>query len=648
MDKDDNNVSAEGGSDLFNDASRLHVVQARFEGSELMSFEDLFRGHTSLKALTYSNSVSLINRAAGLIDDIEIVFGREDILHDIGKWMHYQELLIKEILETTKGKSADLLRAKIDEGRLRLFVVKDMISHEKLFLLDGPAGKRVLTGSANFSERAFSGSQNESYVCFDDDLAAWDYFGTKFDKIKSTSAAKISRHAVLADSFDVANLPVFEPAKKGPDTPQILIVHDRPPEPTVINKFLQQKTPKAYAEISNVLQNVKGAVRIDKATAIRAVQYVKGNSRTTDNNPEEFLSIYPETGQVILSGKEISLQPAGAEVQNDAQAWIEYFDGFKRFRGNTERLARDYFTFMSWLYVSPLMCDFRNRSLAMDDYIYDYPLFGILYGKSNCGKSELVRTLLISMFNHEGFLDRDWFTKTQVAALREQNRRFPMVFDDLDNRRFTDHAIALIKDDYVSLKEYPPVVLSMNADRDTFETEVRKRCLIVYTDASLPDHTGESRTLARRVKKLKSRIGNALYREYLRRLLRETRSQAPQDVIELSSKVLVGVFEEHANGPLPFWCRVTSMNKYSEEKHFKIKQELLELYKYNPKAWKMTANKVTLHLDVQSVKKMTKDIPDYMVSGSRGDTIIFHKDYLEEFLDLSMSHGKFLNWLRRG
>jgi hypothetical protein len=45
-----------------------------------------------------------------------------------------------------------------------------------------------------------------------------------------------------------------------------------------------------------------------------------------------------------------------------------------------------------------------------------------------------------------------------------------------------------------------PVILSMNAGQDTFDAETRKRALIVYTGASLPDHTGEARRLGRRAK----------------------------------------------------------------------------------------------------------------------------------------------------
>jgi hypothetical protein len=40
----------------------------------------------------------------------------------------------------------------------------------------------------------------------------------------------------------------------------------------------------------------------------------------------------------------------------------------------------------------------------------------------------------------------------------------------------------------------------MNAGQDTFDAETRKRALIVYTGASLPDHTGEARRLGRRAK----------------------------------------------------------------------------------------------------------------------------------------------------
>jgi hypothetical protein len=621
---------------LFHEDSNLRVVLATFEEVQESSFEALVAGYTSLRVLTYSNSVSIINRTAALVDELEVVFGREDILNGMAQYLHYQELLIKELIAEVRHK--DNIRQKIDDGKIALFVVTDQISHEKLFLLEGEQGRRVITGSANFSDKAFSGTQNESYICFDNDEKAWTFFSAKYERIKQSSTMKISRKAVLAEQFDIENLPIWAPNQPGGDTPQIIVVQDKPPAPTVIQKVLSQKTPRPYVSINGTLESKNGVVRVDRTTASRAIQYVKSNARTEEENPQEYLSIDPDEGHVILSGKLLDLQVAPQVIQSDVEILLQYFQGYSHFRGDADKLASDYFTFMSWFYISPLICDFRNRALARGDYILDYPIFGLLYGKSNCGKSELIRTLLISMFEQESFLKNDWFTKSQIPTLREQNRRFPMVFDDLDKMRFQNHAIALIKDDYVSLKEYPVAVLSMNAEKDTFESEVRKRCLIIYTGASLPDHTGESRRLANQLKRLKKNLSNSLYREYLRRALSRLQRETPTDILKFSSTILVEIFQEYSSSDLPAWCRIMTMDDYIHTKHDKVKEELLQLWQYNPSAWNEKGNKVILKLDdIHSSRKLLKDIPDYLTtSGSRGDIIIFNKEHLEEFLEIQI------------
>src|SRR5215210_8035024 len=149
-------------SSSVDDARKLGVVRARFVGHEQSSFEDLISGYSSMRVLTYSNSLSMISRTAALLDDLEIVFGREDIVGEAEKLYWHQDELVRAMRDQIK--SADPLREKIEAGNLRLFVVKDLVSHEKLFLLEAEGGKkRILTGSANFSERAFSGKQNEGY-----------------------------------------------------------------------------------------------------------------------------------------------------------------------------------------------------------------------------------------------------------------------------------------------------------------------------------------------------------------------------------------------------------------------------------------------------------------------------------------------------
>ena len=406
--------------------------------------------------------------------------------------------------------------------------------------------------------------------------------------------------------------------------------------PSIVSKTL--RTPKAFSGLSEVVRSTKGEAKLDKPTASRMVRYIKSNSRSEVSNPEEYLTINTETSQVVLSGKKLDLEVSAEEVTSDVDLIIEYFGGFDQFRGDTKRLTRDYFTFMNWFYASPFICDWRNTALAKEDYVLDYPAFGILYGRSNCGKSELMKTLLTSMFQKEGFLPNEWFTKTRVTSLMQENGRYPLIFDDLDRTRFNNHAVALIKDDYVGLGEYPTTVLSMNADKDTFEPEVRKRCLIAYTGASLPDHTGEARRQAKHVNRIKRNLGNALYREYLKRSLERLREEAPIDALGFSSAILHEIFSEHHSKPLPAWCRITSMEEYGQGKHDKVKDELSQLLRYNPSAWSRKQNKVILRLDdVHSARKLLKDIPDYLVeSRSRGDAIIFDARELEDFLESSV------------
>jgi hypothetical protein len=325
----------------------------------------------------------------------------------------------------------------------------------------------------------------------------------------------------------------------------------------------------------------------------------------------------------------LDLKPEEKEVARDAGLLVEYFRGYERFRGDAEKLARDYFTFMSWLYAGPFICDLRNMALARDEHVLDFPLFGILYGKSNCGKSELVRTLLISMFQKEGFLPNDLFTRTQVHGLRAQNKRYPLAFDDLDRSRFNTHASQLIKEDYLPLDEYPVTVISANADQDTFGADIRKRALVFYTNASLPDTMNESRKLANDIRRIRRDLGDALYREYLRRALAALHQESPRDILAFSSKVLNGIFAEHTEAPS--WCRATSMEEYGNSKHDKTKDELLQLMRYDPDAWSRQGNKIILRLN--DTRKLKRDVPDWLLaSGSSGNALVFDVKLLEEFL----------------
>ena len=73
---------------LLDETAKLGVVRARFEGFDRDSFEDLIAGYSSMKVLTYSSSVPIINKAAEQLERLEVVFGRADILGDMGSYFY--------------------------------------------------------------------------------------------------------------------------------------------------------------------------------------------------------------------------------------------------------------------------------------------------------------------------------------------------------------------------------------------------------------------------------------------------------------------------------------------------------------------------------------------------------------------------------
>ena len=87
----------------------------------------------------------------------------------------------------------------------------------------------------------------------------------------------------------------------------MILVQDGPPDLSTVHKAVRARPPKRYGGISSAIETKGGVTKIDRQAAQRAVRYVKSNSRTQEENPEEYLSIHPDSGLVVLSGKELDL-----------------------------------------------------------------------------------------------------------------------------------------------------------------------------------------------------------------------------------------------------------------------------------------------------------------------------------------------------
>lgn len=160
-------------------AKSLTVFRAALLSQDQATWEELFSGHNNLKAITFSSSIEFLLRLAERFNDLEVVFGSERILsrehlaltqasqavqaYGFTDALADQKALT-EALSRHLGQLGQNMLERVTAGTLRFRLVRGRPSHEKLYLLAGSAGHRVVTGSLNLSMAAFAGRQHEITV----------------------------------------------------------------------------------------------------------------------------------------------------------------------------------------------------------------------------------------------------------------------------------------------------------------------------------------------------------------------------------------------------------------------------------------------------------------------------------------------------
>ena len=355
-------------------SNTLEVVYARAESVDRFD-PGLFHNFASMRALTYTASIPMI---LGLLkdcdfQDFECVFGHGGILsRDVDAILAFQSVVDERLNKGfvgIKGMSEERRRLICDRaaaGTARFYVVKDAIAHAKIYLLERPDLRRVIVGSANLSETAFSGRQAETLIVFDNDEEAWRHYCAQYDAVRetATSSLPLREKPVAVESLPLEETPVLKDAESGADGVTIYV----PAEPDSTVEFSIPQVLQTIERIRPVRRQALADIRPDRNGNVKILpRVVREIVRTAiagkgDEAPKTYLTRNGD--HFNLSGTDISLDTSPDEVRSDVAALLEFFGNYENgFVGDVPRLQRDYFTFMCWFYFAPLMCDLRNAAL---------------------------------------------------------------------------------------------------------------------------------------------------------------------------------------------------------------------------------------------------------------------------------------------
>ncbi|MCY4622112.1 MAG: phospholipase D-like domain-containing protein [bacterium] len=637
----------------LDDGAGLRVVRARYLEEEKFDWS-LFEGFESLRVLTYSASTGAIVK---MLDDFsfgsfECVFGSEATLGNMVDVLAFQKVAVEGTRAAIMGLKDERHRRILENvaaGQATFRVLRESVAHAKLFLLAGSDRTRVIVGSANLSERAFAGQQPETLVVFDDDEPAWHHYSRMFDSIRDSGSDEIP-------------LPEQRITRAEIEVPQTPVLSDD------FTTVVIQPMASADAEVSAPAQ----VERIEKISAVlrprlsAAIPPLRGGKqritpkikrelsrirlvKSTDEAGNRFMSIDRVNRTAVLSDEKFSLEWDSVSVHRDARLVLRFFGNYEgAFEGDVPMLQRDYFTFMAWLYFSPLICDLRSLAYLRDSDVVRYPSFAIIFGKSNCGKTSLVDTLMASMFGRPHTVEKRSFTTARLRGLQHAYKRHPVVFDDIGRRAFNTHGKDLIKDEYPpQVTEYPGFVLSMNAEPHSFPDEIVKRSLTIYTTTALPAHDEQLRQrLQSRIRQIRGELTGHLYRRYLVDVMARLEDDPlPEDWLAISSGTLGAILTD-AGGDAPPWCREVKWLGYADKRYDRVRARVLSLLREpayarregeTPNGWTIEGDNIIVWEQRDAFGRRGfswEDLPSTLIdeASSGGDQTVLHRARLERFI----------------
>lgn len=638
-------------------SNKLDVVKMEYAGAESMTWEELFSGFNSLKAITFSSGINFVYRLLGMFEKAEVIFGCEEVLsYSMNEIMAYQSKLLEKIRKQS-DKSKEKLLSRIDDETVHFYVARTKLSHEKIYLLAAEDGrKRVIMGSANMSYKAFGGLQREN-ICYVDGDDAYEWYLGVFDSLKEGSSDEITKQAIeradLEENMD--DLPISQTIK----AKKILAIEPSTEVKDDVQFILDTKNLAAkLAPIVPKPEKKTGRLLLSSDHIMKIKRQLREEAKRERDLRSEYpqLQVDIDNNRVLLNDQELDLYPAKEEIQNDVKLFLKYMDGYSKFHGDYQGMQYRYFEFANWFFCSPFMAPMRDMAARYDQNKLPYPVFGLVYGQSKAGKTSFLETLLKMMIGQKPKLSAPEFTRSSIERLKRTVQGAPIIVDDLTNTRFNQHAIETIKNDDFGVSDhlttYSAVVISANEDVKAVAPEVIRRTVICRVEAGLTNTEVMKSNVVRGVQQ---KIGTAFYREYLRKMLevmpdlieimKSDDVESAPDILKYSSEIICDIIREsETEMPMPLYVRELNLEDYFGETvtgKYAIKT-IQNVWKINRKAFEVSKKNNELRYNARApyeADRLMKELPETLEARKSREWVVMNLDAAREFFGIDFKQG---------
>ena len=476
-----------------------------------------------------------------MFDYGEIILGgrfmtrRDGDLHDLTAeaYLLAENMRLSEMAADAVRGEKDLVQM-MGDGALIIRSPKYVIDHRKIYLLKSDDGRtRVIKGSANMTSGAWSGDQLESYEV-DDTYEAYEAYMEDFETAWRLSD-DIPEDVVVTRKTDnpEKDIPIIKEAIKT----QKAIVLEKPEGGAEVYERIKYTidADKIMEKNKELVSNIKlksknGYVEILPNIIKKINIKAKSLKRKAIESKEKNID-YPKltfdfsSSEAFIDDEKLDLNPKEEDVKNDIDLLFEAFDNYKTdFVGEIDKVIDSHYKLLNILFSSPFHARLRCVADIKNIPTSSLPLYTLLASRgSNTGKTFMTEFILKLMTNKDlrAFSVKNIPT-ADIDAMLGLYKGVPIFVDEIDGQYYS-RLKEKVKNSHqceISQREEQPLfIFASNGVSDPQEPERKRMPFLRYeaglkTDIDPLSYDGIS-------KNMRAKATNALYREYLRRMIKE-------------------------------------------------------------------------------------------------------------------------------
>lgn len=665
------------------------------------SIDELFDTKTfdTIHICTFVSSNRYFFTQTSNFKNIELLLGIEDS-SNAQKFM----LDLKYMSEFLKSLPEDAVEKIINRQIDIRYTQTSQTIHSKIYILTNSTTKhrRVIVGSANYSSRAFSNSgQFEELIAYDSDYnyKFVEHFVKRYEHIKAFTLDFIPRHTINKIKKGELNIltlgdnEILDILKNKLSQVQTAVILPDELSSNIekTKKLMLQQEESLQKELQSIIQTQAIIEIVTKSTKgvesfIKAPQFEKNKEQiiTKILKPttitKEFVDsrvelIYSKMDSQIFIGDSSSSQtltPYAKEASDEMIVGkLEMLDRFisaydiytiNKDASNKKRI------FESILYAFSSIYMWRFREMAAiqqgrDEVKSGFPIFMLIAGMSQSGKTHLIKFISQIMGNHGSYYH--YSKNAKLSAMNEINPQIisqffynenltPILVDEIVKDYFSSNSsapsgymgegfikkITNAKDD-----RHPCMIASSNTDFSA-NSQVMRR--IYYIQLNNPFDSTKKVEMAEYFTNLLNEFGTELYRDFLYRLEKKLNAGLQIDINDIlkPSRDIFKEYYQMLNIPIPSYFSSDRIDDY----YIRGKDMWKNLYQLKYMGFKEHKNDNIILLDDETVfgakmsanrdkKEMLQFLPIGVLIEEKGIVKLNYKNFFEFIDEKSRNSG---------